>query len=175
MLSEKNSKNRTAALSSFGDTSNVLKELQTRATNLNDRYHYKLLSTILVLMEDDIDFIELLSDYYWDDFPFKYNLKKSEFKNKEMKKLGDLIRNLDLSDENQTMAFNNVPIDEIYDKRIVKASNFTLNRPSNLNYDFRSTITLYYDIVLPFHDKNYDPTSTDCAHYRDLPTFFVGS
>ena len=90
-----------------------------------------------------------------------------------MKKLGDLIHNLDLSNENQTMLFKkNDPIKQIYYEDFLSVSNFILHRRSKLINDLRSTSTLYYDVVLPFHDKNYNPTSIDCTQKRDLPMFF---
>ena len=107
-------------------------------------------------------------------FPYKSNSKFGIKKEEEMKKLGDLMRNLDIANENQTLVFNNISIDKIYDnEEIVKVSNFTSNRYSKLIYDFRSTITLYYDVVLPFHNKNYDGNSTDCTSIRDLPDFYL--
>lgn len=72
---------------------------------------------------------------------------KSEFtKEEEVKQLSDLIRNLDLANENQLMSLQNIPIDYVYPKQIVSVSNFNLDRYSKLIYDFRSTSILYYDI-----------------------------
>ena len=136
-----------------------------------DNYYYDILSRFAHLINDNIDFVKLLENYFKHTLPAKDELKLGIKREEEMKKLGNLIRSLDVSNENQTMVFHNFPISEIYDKKIVKASNFTSNRPKLIN-DFRSTITLNYDVVLPFHDKNYDPTSTDCTRSRMLPNFF---
>ena len=163
----------TAILDRLTQTKNVLKKLLFRIGNLNGRYftdyYDRLLNPILDLMDDNLDFVDLLWDYFWNELPNKDHLKFGIKKGEEVKKLSDLFLNLNVSNENQTLAFK---FDEIYNKRIVSVSNFTLNRPSKLIYDFRSTSTLYYDVVLPFHDKNYDENSTDCTTSLDLPYFF---
>ena len=158
------------------DTRLILSKLKDRLVNLwirNYTDHYnKLLKPIKDLIQGNIYFVYLLSFYYFGELPNQDNLNSGIKKEEEMKKLGDLIRNLNASNKNQTMAFNNISIEEIYEKQIVKVSNFTLNRYSKLTKDLRSTSTLYYDVVLPFHNKNYDPTSTDCKQKQDLPMFF---
>ena len=175
MLSEDYMNDDSYVFISLLKTHKVLIGLYNRTENLTHRYHYKALSSILDLMKNDVDFVTVLLGYIWDILPTMDLLKLGIKKEEEMNKLGDLIRNLDVSNKNQTMAFNNVKIDEIYKKSIVKPYNFTLNRRSKLINDFRSTSTLYYDVVLPFNDKNYDPTSTDCRASRDLPFFYIGA
>ena len=157
------------------DTQSVLKELQTRFANLKKRYSTvylnQLLDPIDDLMRDNLDFTYLLLRYFDDGYPLRSYLKFGIKKEEEMKKLEAVLRNLDLSNENQAMAFHNISVDEIYEKSILSVSNFTLNRHSKLIYDFRSTTTLYYDIVLPFHDKNYDE-KLDCKRKFHLPDFY---
>ena len=172
LLSEKNLNERNYLQLRLYRTKAVLEELEYRVFNLNYRYHYKSLSSIVDLISQNIVFINLLKSYDKNGFPQVNHLKSGIEKLEEMKKLGDLIRNLDLSNENLTMAFHNLKIDEVYKSRIVKVSKFTLNRRSKLFYDFRSTITMYYDIFLPFHDKNYDETSTNCTNIHGVPLFF---
>ena len=154
----------------------TLKELRRRAFRLAtiyslDNYYYDILSRFVHLIDDNLDFVDLLANFVFDLLPVKDILKLGIKREEEMKKLGDLIRNLDLSNKNQTMAFNNLEINEIYDKQIAQVTNLTLHRRSKLIYDMRSTSTLYYDIFLPFHDKNYVPTYTDCTSKWDLPSF----
>ena len=159
---------------------NLLQDLHFRVGKLIVRYssdHYiKLLNPIADLIQENIDFAYiLLNDYFKDKFPRRDHLKSGIKKEGEMKKLENLIRNLDLSNENQTMVFNNLKIEEIYEKRIIIVTNFTLHRTSKLLKDLRSTSTLYYDVVLPFHDKNYDRNSNDSINVWFLPFFFVFS
>ena len=175
LLDEENLNDRTDIKTSLIHTKKLLRQLESRFDDLKNRYptdhYYKLLNPIADLLDDDLDLVYLLWNYFLDYFP-DFNLLKTGFKrDDEVKRLGDLIRNLDLSNANQTMAFNNIAIDDIYNKTIVQVSNFTLHRPSKLKYDLRSTSTLYYDVVLPFHDKNY-VNSTDCTRAKDLPKFF---
>ena len=157
----------------------VLEELYTRFGNLKDRYttdyRDKLLNPIKDLMANSIDFVKLLKSYDNQRFPYTDYLKFGIERAEEVKKLRALIRGLRyirLPNENYKMAFHNVPFNKIYDEGIVQVSNFTLNRRSKLFYDLRSTSTLYYDVVLPFHNKDYDPTSTECTIGWDLPFFF---
>ena len=164
---------RSDIFSRLDDSLDVLNQLRSMLTNLNDQYKYKSLSSILDLMKNDIDFFNLIIGYLYDQFPKKDYLKFGIKKEEEVKKLGDLIRNLDLSDENQTMAFKNIAIYEIFQQEIVKVTKFTLNGTSKLINNLRSTNTMYYDVVLPFHDKNYDPTSTECTRAINLPSFFI--
>ena len=167
--------NHTAITSRLVDKEKALGNLAVRIVNLKDRYstdHYdKLLNPILDLMRDDFFFIGLLSGYFNNQFPLGDDLKSGIKIDREMDKLNDLIRNLDVSNVNQTMAFHKVRTYNIYYKKIVSVSNFTLNRSSKLINDLRSTSTLY-DVVLPFHNKNYDGTSTVCKRVQDLPGFF---
>ena len=177
LLSETNLNNRKFIFETLDDRENVLKELRTRLVNLKDRYptenYDNLLNPNTDLIKDAIDFVDFLQSSFYNHFPRKDHLKLGIKMDEEMKKLGDLIRNLDVSNEAQTMVFHNISIGEIYHKQIALVSNFTLNRRSKLIYDFRSTSTLYYDVVLPFHDKNYDATSTDCTSKWDLPEFLI--
>ena len=166
LLSEKYLNNRSAIVSRLVDKSGVLQSLVGRAMNLWTRYHYKSLYPFLNLMFDGLDFLDILWYCFHDQLPIKNVLRFGIKREEEMKKLGDLIPNLDLSNENQTMAFHNISIQQVYPKTIISVSNFTLNRHSELIYDFRSTSTLYYDLVLPFHNKNYDETSKDCTTNR---------
>ena len=176
LLSEKNLNNRTGIVFRLYSSMLILNKLKTRVFKLKNRYstdyYNRLLNPIQDLITENIRFIYLLIGYFDTKFPYMDDLKSRIKKEKEMKKLGDLIRNLDLSNENQIMAFNNLKIEGIYNQKIVQVSNFTLNRHSKLIYDFRSTSTLYYDVVLPFHDKNYDGTSADCTIRWDLPGFY---
>ena len=174
MLSERNLNERGPNLIKNSNTGSVLNKLWLRVNDLKNSLstpHYdELLNPILDLIDNSIDFNDLLRDYYLSDLPTKDHLKFGIKKGEEMRKLDDLIRNLDVSNENQKMVFDNLKIDEIYKKSIVKPYNFTLHKRSKLIFDFRSTSTLHYDVVLPFHDKNYDPT--DCTRAEDLPWFF---
>ena len=154
----------------------VLEELFSRFLNLKKRYstdqYDKLLNPIADLMGAEKVFPNLFWSYFNGFFK---SMEISEFKIKkeiEVKKLGDLISNLNLSDESQTMVFHNLSIDVIYEQGIVKPYNFRLNSRSKIIYDFRSTSYLFYYVVLPFYDKYYDPTSTDCTRAEDLPWFF---
>ena len=178
MLSERTLNGRAPNVIKNSNTKSVLYALWRRVNDLKSclstPYYDELLNPILNLINDNIDFNDLLRNYYWSDLPTKDYLKFGIKKEEEMKKLDDLIRNLDVSNENQKMVFENLKIDKIYKKDIVKVSNFTLNRRSKLMFDFKSTSTLHYDVVLPFNDKNYDPTSTDCTHQQELPLFFTG-
>ena len=175
LLSEKNLNNPTDIILRLDDTKEDLLKLYTRFDNLKKHYsteHYnKLLNPIAELIGDDIDFVYILWNYFSNYFPDIDNLKSGFKRDEEVKKLGDSIRNLDLSNKSQTMAFYNISIDEIFEQEIVQVSNFTLNRSFKLINDLRSTSTLYYDVVLPFHDKNY-VNSTDCTHHWDLPEFY---
>ena len=176
LLSEKYLNERSFIFSRLYDTRFILKELYIRFTNLKDRYYsddrYKYLNPIAALIRENIEFVDLLRSYFQHRFPYIDHLKFGIKREEEAKKLDDLIRNLDLSNENQTMVFHKIPTEDIYDReKILLVSNFTLNRYSKLIYDFRSTITMNYDIVLPFHDKNYDPTLIDCTSARNLPFF----
>ena len=164
MLSESYLNNSTDILRRLYNTQNVLGELYYKMYNLNYGYKYKSLSSILDKLTDNMDFVGVIQDYFNGFFPrmnhYKLGIKIWE----EKKKLENIISNLDLSNENQTMALNNLKIDEIYEKRIVNVSNFTING--------HSKITLYYDVILPFHDKNYDEITLHCTHQRDLAVFF---
>ena len=176
LLSEKFLNDRNNMLFKLVNKLTTLGALGERVSDLKERYstdyYDKLLNQVEHLMDASKDLASLIWYYIWDEFPLIDLLNVGIKKEEEIKKLGDLIRNLDVSNENQTMAFHNISIDEIYNKTIVQVSNFTLHRRSKLINDLRSTSTLYYDIVLPFNDKNYDPTSTDCTSKWDLPTFF---
>ena len=178
LLSEKYLNNNVGILDRLVKTRLFLQHLRTRVQNLNDRYsneyYDKLLHPIADLISDNIEFVlELFWNYTDEKLPDKDHLRFGIKKDEEIRKLGDLIRNLDVSNENQTMAFKGVNINEVYRQQIIKISNFTLNRRSKLINDLRSTITLYYDVVLPFHDKNYDENKTDCTQRWDLPRFFM--
>ena len=176
LLSESYWNNHTAIGSRITRTQLNLPPLYFRFINLRELYtgvyYDKPLESIENLIMDGRIFVNLLADYiYHNQFPsgnLRFGIKKWE----EIEKLRDLLRSLDLSNEYQTMALNDYKIDEIYEKRIVLISNLTLNRRSKLNNDLRSTSTLYYDVVLPFHDRNYDENSTDCTQKQDLPMFF---
>ena len=177
MLSEKYLNERSDILSKLHERERVLGNLGFKFDNLKKRYSTEYYDNLLLpisnLIHKNYYFPYLLRSYYFSD---KFSLIINVFGIKmeeEVKKLGDLIHNLDLSNENQIMAFHNLEINEIYEKSILSVSRFTLNRRSKLIYDFRSTSTLYYDVVLPFHDKNYDPSSTDCTRTQDLPKFFT--
>ena len=171
MLSEKYL-NHWFAPYRLSNLNHILQKLWYRVVDLNDRYHYKL-TPILDVISENIDFTYFLISCFLNKLPTEDNVRSGFKREVEMKNLDDLIRNLDTSNENQTMAFNNLKIEEIYKQKIVKVSNFTLNRYSKLIFDFRSTITLYYDIFLPFHDKNYVGDLDDCTHIRELPSFFI--
>ena len=178
IISEKFWNNRTGISRRLYNTSSNLQDLIVRVAYLMHLYptdyHNKSLIPILNLMEDDTDFFDTLWDYAFTKLPRQDALKVGIKKEEEMKKLGDLISTCNLNlgtNENQTMVFDHLKIDEIYDRSIVQVSKFTLNRPSKPNNDFKSTSTLYYTIFLPFHDKNYDANSTDCAHYWEIPNF----
>ena len=148
-----------------------LRFLGLRTHYETDNHYNNLLKPIEDLIGNSIMFSHLLKDYFLDVFPTEDYIKVGIKKEEEMKKLNDLILNLDLSNESQTMVFHNFPIDKVYKHRIVSVSKFTLNRRSKLIYDFRSISTLYYDVLLPFHNKNYDPTSINCTSRSDLPSF----
>ena len=169
LLSEYYLNNPTDIIYRLGLTKIALQDLWVKVDKLNSRYNYKPLSSILNKIDKNIDFVGLLWSYFANRFPSTYN---STYGDEEFKKLGNLIRNLDVSNENQMMAFHNLPIGEIYHQQIVLVSNFTLNRDSKQPSAFKITSTLYYDVVLPFLDKNYDESSTDCTQKRNLPLFF---
>ena len=186
LLSEKYLNNRTDIESRLKYTILILNQLLIRVNNLKELfngidnlegpysriYYIKSLKSIADLMKDDYFFCYLLLDYFSGGFPNYSILKFGIKQNVEVNKLRDLIRNLEVSNENQTMAFHSIPPGDAYREEIVSVSNFTLNRHSKLIYDFRSTSTLYYDVVLPFHDKNYDENKTDCTHRWELPGFY---
>ena len=177
LISEKFLNDETNIYARFIYEVSILKELRRRAFRLAtiyslDKYYSDLLIRFIHLIEDNIDFVYLLENYFSNALPVKNNLKLGIKRNNEVEKFGDLIHNLDFSNANQMMALDNLSIDVLYKKEILKVSDFTLHRRSRLIYDLRSTSTLYYDIVLPFHDKNYVPTSTDCTSRLDLPSFF---
>ena len=179
LLSEKNLNIRTDIFTRLSHLEDVLDELDTRYDELRDRYllGFPSLYRVSKIMDNTTSFVHyVLRAFFWSLFPYRYDQLNIKRKN-EIEKLGDLIRNLDLSNESQIMVFNNFKIDdeEIYGKKIVQVSNFTLHRRSKLVYDFRSTSTMYYDIVLPFHDKNYDPRTKDCTRAKDLPRWFTHS
>ena len=177
LLSEKYLNNHTDIKSKLTHTRNTLENLWIRFRNLKNRYstdqYDELLNPIEALLHEESVFPYLFWSFFKDYFPGMDLLKLGIKREEEMKKLGDLIHNLDLSNENQTMAFHKFPINEVHQQGIVKVSNFTLHRRSKLINDLRSTSTLYYDVVFPFNDKNYDETSTDCTHVQDLPWFFL--
>ena len=163
-------------ISELESTQRVLDYWRDRVINLKNRYstdHYDgLLNPIADLMAENIDFINDLWDYYRDVFPIRSKFDSAIKREEEMKKLNDLISNLDVSNENQTMVLQHIPVQQAYNEGIVSVLNFTLHRHSKRINDLRSTSTLYYDVVLPFHNKNYDPTSTDCTSGRDLPYLY---
>ena len=178
MLSEKYLNNRIDISSNRNYMISVLEDLRSRVGKLlihhpSERY-FKSLFPIISLIQENIYFTNILRGYFRNEFPFGNHVLSGINKENEMKKLEDLIRNLDVSNKNQTMAFNGTKIYEIYEKSIVQVSNFTLHRTSKLSDDLSSTSTLYYDIVLPFHNKNYDANSTDCKPWFELPWFFSG-
>ena len=132
-----------------------------------------LLNSIQNTMRQTMDFVDVLEYYFkYNKLPqmsiSKFGIKKEE----EMDKLGALIRNPSLSNENQTMVFNNVKIEEVYYEGIVQVSNFTLNKDSEPNNVLKSTSTLYYNVVLPFNNKNYPTTYPICTKTSHLPKFF---
>ena len=167
--------NRTDIRSKLTQSRNVLEYLWLRFRSLKNRYssaqYDKLLNPIEALMNEETVFPYLFWFYFKDYFPSKEIVRSRINRSEEVKNFGDLIRNLE-SNENQTMALRHQTIDEIYHHGIVKVSNFTLNRHSKLINDFRSTSTLYYDVILPFNDKNYDGNSANCTRLQDLPWFF---
>ena len=176
LLSEANLNDPTDIFTRLAHITSVLRELDTRFAKLDERYLGTSISWsiygVLKIMRNTTHFVHyVLRCLFWSQFPYSGDFSSIETMN-EIEKLEDLLRDLDLSNENQTIAFHNYKIKKTFEQNIVKVSNFTLNRYSKLIYDFRSTSTMYYDVVLPFHDKNYDETSTDCTRARDLPTFY---
>ena len=166
-------------LTTISTSINILNSLMSRFAMLKKRYpskHYtKLLDPISDLMADDVKFAYLLKSYYDSKLP---NLDLPKFgieTDTELEKLDDLIRNLDLSNKNPIMVFHNAKIDTIYSQKIILPSKITLNSHSKLINDSRSTSTLYYDIILPFDDKDhiYHLNPNNCTHRRDLPSFFA--
>ena len=177
LLSEKKLNERRFISSSINYARRVLINLSVRFDLLkitySTDYYNKLLNPISDLINDAVDFTHLLNGYFvYDQFPDKDSLKFGIKKQNEVKKLKDLILNLNVSNENQTLAFHDDKISQIYISKLVSVSNFTLNRSSKLINDFSSTSTLYYDVVLPFNNKNYD--EIHCTPYWDLPDFFKG-
>ena len=175
LFTELTGRRRYSILPKLIKTKSVLQEYWNKTSNLYNRFLYGQLKSSSEIIGNNTEFIDLLITYYSDHFTDKDYIKFGIQKEREVKKLGDLLDNLDELNKNQTIAFhNNMPtfVDIIYLKEIVSVSNLTLNRRSKLIYDFRSTSTMYYDIVLPFNDKNYDETSTDCTSASDLPLFF---
>ena len=156
----------------FSDIYAVLKGLYTRFNNFKKRFGpYKPFETIAEKMEMSIALVELLSDYYSEHLPSKKYDKLNVTKQSELTKLNDLVRGFELS-EDETFAFQDDLISQVYSKRIVKVKKFVFHRHSKLIYDLRSTSTLYYDIILPFNVGSYDPTSTNCTSKHFLPFFF---
>ena len=178
LLSEKYLNNFSPIIfSKFTAPRKVVNELYTRLINLMNRhstnYYDNLLNPIADLMRKNLDFIDLLDGYFnKNQFPqmsiSKFGIKEE----KEAKKLSNLISNEDLSNENQTMVFQNIPIQQVYREAIVVVSNFTLNRSSEPNNNLRSTSTLYYNVVLPFQNSRYPETYPRCTSQFNLPPFF---
>lgn len=72
--------------------------------------------------------------------------------------------------ENQTMLFEADEIEETYEKEIVWPARFFLN-PNKDKMDLENSLTILYEIVFPFHDKNYDDQK-HCEPAERLPLFF---
>jgi len=149
---------------------------QSESEEQNDQYF--VLSKLL-LTRNQISklthLIEYLSSFFDNKFPQENSKIPDQIGKKELKlKLKSIIENLNVT-ENQTSAFIDVPIYEIYEKQIVKPK-FTFFRLSKLSYDFRSTGQLELDIVLPFEDKIYNKINNDvkidCLKAKDLPKFY---
>ena len=186
LLSEKYLNNFSKAFfSKFEGPRVVFNELYARLNNLKNnhmkssnvyrnQYRISALTAIQKIMRQTLDFIEVLEDFFeLYDLPqmtiSRFGIKEE----KEMEKLSALIHNQSLSNENQTMVFDNVKIDHVYEEGIVVASNFTLNRDSSEpNNVLKSTGALYYKVVLPFHNKNYPTTYPRCTSTYHLPRFF---
>lgn len=91
-----------------------------------------------------------------------------------LEKLEDVLRSVDTDEETQTMVFHSDFIEEIYQKRIVRGHfmKFAMNNPSKNFYDVKANGTLFYEILLPYNNKKYDPTEP-CVLRKDLSLFFV--
>ena len=165
------SRRRYSILPKLIKTKSVLQEYWNKTSKLYNSFLYPKLKSSSEIIGNNTEFIDLLITYYSDHFTDRDYIQFGIQKEREVKKLRDLLDNLDELNKNQTMAFHNNTLNVIYLNEIVSVSNFTLNRRSKLIYDLRSTSTLYYDVVLPFNDKNYE-TSTDCTRASDLPLFF---
>ena len=87
-----------------------------------------------------------------------------------METLRQILKDLYVS-VNQSLAFENDFIEEIYKQPIVSRPKFTFNRMSKVLYDTTSYGTLRYQIVLPFANALYD-YSRPCVPSSDLPRFF---
>ena len=76
----------------------------------------------------------------------------------------------------ETFAFQNKAIDEIYEEHIYHFHSFELFVPRNLkdllDPKIRRTATLYSEIWLPFENKNYNSSETNCQKKENLPLFF---
>lgn len=144
-------------------------ELYDRSNGIISDSNYKSLGSILDKIQKNMKFTDFLMEYFSNKLPTEDYIKFGFKKEAEMKKLGDLIRNLDISNDSQTIAYHNLSIGEIYEKRFVLVSNFTLHTHFYQVPTYAATSTLYYDIILPFHNKNYDSTSKDCTSRSRLP------
>ena len=72
--------------------------------------------------------------------------------------------------ENQTMLFESESFNEVYKKAIVWPSRFFLD-PTKEPTDLQNALTILYEIVFPFHDKNYDKQKS-CLPAEELPFIF---
>ena len=83
----------------------------------------------------------------------------------------NLINKLEI-EKNQTMAFENYFLSEVFEKQIISKPTLKLNRFSKVIQNFKTNGTFTFFLALPFYNSNYLGNGP-CIFASSLPKFFV--
>lgn len=105
------------------------------------------------------------------------NYQKSYVPNKEQlyKELQSAISHMsEHLESGQTMAFQDQPVDDVYEHRISSLPRFEFVRKSRVVYNYESYLNMRYQIAFPFNSESFD-SSAKCLSADELPPFFRDS
>ena len=74
----------------------------------------------------------------------------------------------------QTVAFHDLPLDDVYGWRISSLPRFDFTRKSRVTYDYESYLTMHYQIAFPLNSEKFN-RSEECLTAAKLPPFFRSS
>lgn len=83
-----------------------------------------------------------------------------------------LLESEDFSLTNEKPVFQDELIDFYYSNRIVKLLFSKINRTSKLFFSFKSYVTLFFTIFIPFENGNYTQKLENCTSIEKLPDFY---